>query len=398
VFDRNAASAELTEMFSEGLSAATERESSEFDRAVDDARGRIVLFGAGTLGRQALASVRRDGLEPLAFSDNSPNAWGKTIDDLTVLSPNEAADRFGNSSAFLVTIWNDRQRFAETATRLESLGCSRVLASPALRWKYRSDIPPFPFFFLDLPHLLYSAVPRISAAANVWADDQSRREYLAQIRLRLFGELKTLPPPEPNQYAPFDLFAPTDQEVFVDCGAFDGDTIREFAAAWDGRFNRIYALEPDPGSCRRLLTSVQLLPPSFANRIDVLPIAVGGESGQVRFRADGSMGAAFADDGDIMIECRTLDDVFEDEPVSYIKMDIEGQELAALRGGMGVIARCRPVIAVCVYHTQNHLWAIPLFLHERLKNYSFFLRPHKPDGWDLIVYAVPRERLRKNPS
>src|SRR5262245_15816908 len=114
-------------MFSEGISAAMERESSEFDRAVDEAHGRIVLFGAGTLGRQALECLRRDGLKPLAFSDNSPDAWGKAVNDLTVLSPSEAAARFGDSSTFLVTIWNDRQRFAETATRLESLGCRQVL-------------------------------------------------------------------------------------------------------------------------------------------------------------------------------------------------------------------------------------------------------------------------------
>jgi FkbM family methyltransferase len=189
------------------------------------------------------------------------------------------------------------------------------------------------------------------------------------------------------------VFAPSDNEVFVDCGAFDGDTIRGFVTAWDGRFKHIYALEPDPGSCRRLSSSIQSLPALIANRIEVRQIAVGGERGQVRFRADGTMGAAFADDGDITIDCRTLDDLFEHDSVSYIKMDIEGQELAALRGGMGVIARYRPVIAACVYHTQNHLWSIPLFLHERLEDYSLFLRPHKPDGWDLIAYAVPRERL-----
>jgi len=395
VFDRKVASAALSEMFAEGVSAAIQRESSEFDRAVGEALGRVVLFGAGTLGRQALGCLRRDGLEPIAFSDNGPNGWGKTVDGLPVLSPTVAANRYGDSATFLVTIWNDRQRFAETATKLQSLGCGRVLASPPLRWKYLSGIPPFPFFFLDLPHRLYDAIPAIVATADVWADDQSRHEYVAQIRLRLFGELKTLPPPESNQYAPFDIFAPRGDEVFVDCGAFDGDTIREFVAAWDGRFKHIYALEPDPGSCHRLSTSIESLPPSLANRIEVLQIAVGGESGQVRFRADGTMGAAVADDGDVTIDCRTLDELFEGDPVSYIKMDIEGQEPAALRGGMGVIARCRPIIAACVYHAQDHLWSIPLFLHERLENYSLFLRPHKPDGWDLIVYAVPHERLNR---
>jgi hypothetical protein len=94
-----------------------------------------------------------------------------------------------------------------------------------------------------------------------------------------------------------------------------------------------------------------------------------------------------------MVVCRTLDDLFDREAITYLKMDIEGQELGALHGALGVITRCRPVLAICVYHTQDHLWSIPLFLRRYLREYAFFLRPHKPDGWDLILYAVPRERV-----
>jgi hypothetical protein len=48
---------------------------------------------------------------------------------------------------------------------------------------------------------------------------------------------------------------------------------------------------------------------------------------------------------------------------------------------------------VCVYHLQNHLWKIPLMLREWRDDYAFFLRPHNEEGWDLVCYAVPRERL-----
>ena len=98
-------------------------------------------------------------------------------------------------------------------------------------------------------------------------------------------------------------------------------------------------------------------------------------------------------DGDVVVPCRTLDSVFTNERVTYIKMDIEALELAALHGSLGLVSRDRPVLAVCAYHTPDHLWSIPLFLRDRLEDYSLFLRPHKPDGWDLIVYAIPNERL-----
>ena len=391
-FGQDVAARELSVLFSEGLDRTVAREQSEFDRLARSV-DKLALFGAGNLGRETLACLRTDGITPIAFSDNRPGMWGSAIDGIPVLEPSEAARLVGARGAFLVTIWNDRQRFAATAQQLRALGCPNVFASPALRWKYQGRLLEFPFFFLDLPSRLYDAKDDALRGATVWADDASRREYVAQIRLRMLGDLETLPAPAPDQYAPRDLFAPSDREVFVDCGAFDGDTIRDFVAAWEGRFESAYALEPDPATFRRLLQTVDQLPPGIRSRITPVQAGVGERSETVSFRADGTMGAAIAADGDVTVMIHALDDMFERERVTYVKMDIEGHEPAALRGSLKLLDRCRPVLAVCAYHTPDHVWSIPLFLREQCPDYSLFLRPHKPDGWDLIVYAVPRERL-----
>jgi len=80
---------------------------------------------------------------------------------------------------------------------------------------------------------------------------------------------------------------------------------------------------------------------------------------------------------------------------TFIKLDIEGYEIEALRGARGVIDRAAPVLAVCVYHLQDHLWRIPLLLREWRSDYALFLRPHNEEGWDLVCYAVPRARLSR---
>ena len=297
-----------------------------------------------------------------------------------------------------MTIWNDRQRFAETSEQLTTLGCGDVLASPPFRWKYGNEIPEFPFFFLDLPSRIHESISDVVQGSQVWADDRSRYEYLAQLRLRFLGDVRGLPAPLPDQYSHRGRFIPHRNEVFVDCGAFDGDTVRSFVSAWDDNFAEIYAVEPDPGSFLRLKAYLGSLPPETSRRIEALQVAVGEESGSVPFHADGTMGAAIAADGDVMVPCGTLDDMFASEAVTYVKMDIEGYEPAALRGSLRLASRCRPVLAVCAYHTQDHLWSIPLFLDEQLEDYSLLLRPHRPDGWDLIVYAIPNERLRPRNS
>lgn len=66
----------------------------------------------------------------------------------------------------------------------------------------------------------------------------------------------------------------------------------------------------------------------------------------------------------------------------------------ALEGAREVIQRRRPVLAVSAYHKQYHLWQVPLNLAIVCTDYSFFLRPHGTEGWDLVCYAIPSERLK----
>src|ERR1035437_2198520 len=91
-------------LLAEDVDAVKERERTAFDRLLAEANGRIVLFGAGNLGRKALRCLRSIGIEPLAFADNDQARWGIQADGVDVLSPEEAADRFGSSAMFMVTI------------------------------------------------------------------------------------------------------------------------------------------------------------------------------------------------------------------------------------------------------------------------------------------------------
>jgi hypothetical protein len=80
-------------------------------------------------------------------------------------------------------------------------------------------------------------------------------------------------------------------------------------------------------------------------------------------------------------------------PPTFIKIDIEGFEPQCLEGAKDVIQATEPVVAVCVYHLQSHLWEILLQLQQYHTGYSFSLCPHLADGWDLVLYAVPKSRL-----
>ena len=192
-------------------------------------------------------------------------------------------------------------------------------------------------------------------------------------------------------YFPEDLFNLTDEEVFIDCGAFDGDTLRSTLHATGSRFARIVVFEPDPANYTRLRECVQGLPPEVSTRVQTYQQATGAGNQKVYFRATGTDGSAIGD-GDLEVDCVALDSAIPDVTPTPIKMDIEGAELDALAGAKHIIARDAPVLAICAYHRQSDLWRIPLLIHSILPDYRLSLRPHLIEGWDSVRYAVPPGR------
>ncbi|MGO8746186.1 MAG: hypothetical protein ACLQNE_09370, partial [Thermoguttaceae bacterium] len=64
-------------------------------------------------------------------------------------------------------------------------------------------------------------------------------------------------------------------------------------------------------------------------------------------------------------------------------------EPQALAGARQTILRHHPALAVCVYHRQEHLWEIPLYLRDLWDGYRFFLRRHGDEFGDVVCYALP---------
>jgi hypothetical protein len=143
----------------------------------------------------------------------------------------------------------------------------------------------------------------------------------------------------------------------------------------------------------RLEETIRALPPEIVPRIAVIRAAVSAQPGMVPFVSTGTVGSAIGA-GDLQVPCTTLDAELEGESPTLLKVDIEGFELDALRGARETLAHKAPVLAICAYHVQDHLWNIPLLIHELNPSYRLFLRPHSQTVVDLVCYAVPPERCR----
>ena len=379
----------LADLLAERESICT-RAEWEFDRIATPCQRRIVIFGTGYLGNMVLASLRSAGIEPLAFCDNNSSLWDSRKEGIAILSPRDAVERYEGSAAFVVAIYNS----SAPRRQLKELGCSRVIPYPALFWKYWRSMRTEER--LELPGRVLDLAGEMPAGYALLSDEASRREFCAQIRWRCLLDYDCLPPASDSRqmYFDHDLFRLREEEVFVDCGAFDGDSIRSFLEAGGGRFGKVYAFEAD--SCNRVaLCSYRAsLPREIAGRMEVLPYAVGARNGAVRFCSEATVGSRLSDSGKGQdVECKTIDSALAEARPTLIKMDIEGAEPEALQGAARTMASCRPVMAVCAYHKLAHLWEIPQLLKSANPDYRVFLRRYAEECWETVYYAVPPERL-----
>lgn len=383
---RSAAAAELERLLAEPLSEAARRADAAFDERNGDRP--IVLYGAGGLGRQMHRALRDAGVVPLAFADRAPSAT--EIDGLPLLSLAEAVERYGQDATFVVTVFNPSFPFLDGRAALEGAGCRHVMPWLPLGWKLGDAL--LPQYAAGRPETVLEAADDVRRAFALLDDEPSRDEYLRQIRWRLHGDYEALTAPLPvaDQYFSPDVVRVRGDEVFVDCGAYDGDTLAALLEHAGGSFTRFVAFEPDPANLTALHDRVAGLPEQLAERVEVVEAAVASTAGTVTF---GGLGAAagIADGGALEVQTVVVDDVV-DGPVTYLKMDIEGAELDALAGAERTIARDRPVLTLCAYHAPDHIWRLPLAVEQIAEGYTYRLRRYGADCWDLIVYALPSGR------
>jgi FkbM family methyltransferase len=291
-----------------------------------------------------------------------------------------------------VSIWLNESRhvFKDTQATLRQLGCVRVNSACTLYWRFAESL--LPDYSRDLPHKVYEDREHVLQAADLWADDRSRAEYLSHIRWRALGDLGGLcSPVSEAQYFVYSLYTRRLDEVFVDCGAYIGDTIQKFIDR-NHQFDHIYAIEADRSNYARMLKSLDVLDDGVRMRITSVNAALSDRKGKIRFEASGSAAARVSDSGDCVVDTCALDDIGFPATPTLVKMDIEGAELEALCGAKQVLS-CDPVLAICSYHRQSDLWRVPLLIRSLNSSYKLFLRSHEADGWEVVCYAVPPKRV-----
>lgn len=384
----------LNTLLSESLDSVRQREQNTFDGILKGG-SEVVIFGAGNFGRKALTALQSHGYTVKGFLDNNTALHGKEVEGIPITGIEEGRKRYGDSVGVVVAIYfgEAKDTMGERIAPLKDAGFSRIVHFGHLAWKYPEGL--LPHYSLDLPSNLIPNKKRILEGFSLFHDLTSLRHFVDHVEWRLTLDFNLLPRPVPQTiYFHEELLLENNEEFLIDGGAFTGDSLKSFVQGF-GRngFYKVLCFEPDPRNFESLREAAASLAPE-KGLIQVYPYALGDAVAEIRVETSGGPSSRVGF-GETTISCRMIDEFdTEDLSPSFIKLDIEGYELPALRGALETIRKNKPVLAISAYHKQDDLWELPLEIHAMQPEYEFRLAPHVADGWDLVLYAAPRERYK----
>lgn len=189
-----------------------------------------------------------------------------------------------------------------------------------------------------------------------------------------------------SHYFDLDIIPSCQEEVFVDLGAFNGDTVEDFIKIYGDNYKKIYAYEMTEQSMRELKERVKNYP-----RIIYEQKAVSDEVGMGSIKiheiSTSSNQLELEEIGEI--EVTSLDDDIN-EKITMIKMDIEGSELKALKGAENHIIKDKPKLLLSVYHGYEELLTLWEYLEKLDLSYHYYLRyyggPIFPT--EIVLFAI----------
>lgn len=339
----------------------------------------IVLFGSGCIGGFYLDYLQKmEIVKDIYFCDNDSSKCGKTIDGVLVISFEELKREYSDSYIIISTTkYFDEINFKLKENHLETTWLSGA------DFQSIFDIPVEGFS--DYSATVKNNLKQFESAYLLMSDERSKQIFRERISYCATRNPRYLIPYRswtPQYFAP-DIIKLSDQEVFIDGGAFTGDTVEEFIKQTDGKFKKVFSFEPEKIKHEEFFNitvgykNIELLPYGLWNKCEVL-----------RFSALNDGRSGLNQSGGIEISVTSIDETLNGDPVTFIKMDIEGAEVEALKGAEESIRKYKPKLAICVYHKPLDLVEIPIYLKKLVPEYKFYLRHYGDSFSETVLYAV----------
>ncbi len=286
---------------------------------------------------------------------------------------------------------------ADPSYRIEE----RLVKAGIYQWTYIDPVILYAYchienYFEKNSTLMMQNQELIDKTRSLLCDDLSVRIFEEAISQRLQPILGNISKYyDKGQYFGNDIIPKVNGNI-VDCGAFTGDTLARFLAQFDGKDWRYYAFEGDASNCEQIRKMVK--EKTISDCVNIYNIAVWDKKTVLSFANLTSTNEATSgrinqiQSEGIQLNADTLDHMLlaydNVDKIDLITMDIEGAEPNALEGARGIIHKHKPKLAISIYHETEHLWKLPLLIHDINPNYKLYIRHHRWNIADTVCYAI----------
>ncbi|WP_066055911.1 FkbM family methyltransferase [Robertmurraya korlensis] len=351
-------------------------------------KANIIIWGSSVTGQYVYDFLKEFNIEEKVkfFADNNKTKWGGEQDGISILSPKEVKEFVKNDQNTYVIIAS--QRLEEIKQQMLSLGVKEEnidIIGFRLAWdylRYRGKTPL---------QLIYDYLYEFEEVFSSLADERSRDVYLGLLNYKISLDNKYIQEiysPSEQQYFDKEIIEIKDNEVFCDCGSFNGDTLEKFISLTKGKYSKFLAIEADKELSNIIRHKVNEL---NYERVQVYNYACWDRKASLKFESNQSSGHVSLQ-GDSEVDADTLDSILKDENPTFIKMDIEGAEEKALLGASNLIRGSKPLLAICVYHNLYDYYKLPLIMKSLNKDYILLMRHYSEFSVETVCYAIPRDR------
>ncbi len=226
---------------------------------------------------------------------------------------------------------------------------------------------------------------KFKSTFNMLEDELSRQTMTAFLKLKLTGDWTfNLNVFRPSPYFN-ELTEPAKGGGYVDCGAYCGDTVERFIKWSGGKYKKIFAVEPEPKNFVELKNFVH--DKGYKN-ITLFNCGVWNEKGVINFESQIERTRA-SDAGKIEVPTEKLDDILGNEEINFIKLEVQGSELHALKGAEKILTNQAPILSVSIFHKAEDLITIPQFIKSVQSKYKIYIRNNtriRDNGF--MLYAI----------
>ncbi len=329
----------------------------------------IVLYGMGNGADKIIRILEQKGIEYKGIFASDGFVRKKLFHGMEIESFSALEEKFGE----MIILLCFGTHLPEVMENIKKISLSQELYAP--------EVPVIGGGLFDINYY-NSHKDEFNNIYSSLADNVSKNTFESIIKYKISGKIDYLLNCQVDFCEPYRTFLNTDQkENILDLGAYNGDTALEFAKNFPN-YSSILAVEPDKKTFKKLISNT-----SHLKNTECINVCVSDFSGKGKFIMNSGRNSLVGEGEET--DFSTVDGLIKEKPVTLIKMDVEGEELKAIKGAYNTILKNKPKMIISAYHRTEDFLEIPKKVLSIRKDYKIYMR-HFPSlpAWDTVYYFI----------